>query len=325
MLKVGWHALSPHRRAWSHVCTVDAHAVSNRPCVVPLCLLSGTCRNPVCAATPFAALRACHPAQPAVARFAARRYPYRKLAASVRRIDRLIVPTWSDLNRQIIRCRRCPRLRDYCRRVAREKRRAYRDEKYWGRPVPNFGDPRARLLVVGLAPAAHGGNRTGRIFTGDRSGEWLFRALHKAGFSSLPRSESRDDDLRLIDCAITAVCHCAPPGNKPEPGEIENCRQWLQETIDLLPVRVFVALGQIAWRAVIDEARRRGWSSGKRPPFSHAAVVPLGDGKVLIGSYHPSQQNTFTGKLTVPMFDRVFALARKHLVATGDLRAAPPR
>ena len=235
------------------------------------------------------------------------------------------MPTWSDLNHQIVRCRRCPRLRDYCRRVAREKRRAFREDDYWGRPVPNFGDPRARLLIVGLAPAAHGANRTGRMFTGDRSGEWLYRALHKAGFASLARSESRDDGLRLIDCAITAVCHCAPPGNKPAPAEIAHCRDWFRETIDLLPVRVFLALGQIAWRAVVDEARRRGWSTGTRPRFGHAAVVPLADGKVLIGSYHPSQQNTFTGRLTVPMFDRVFALARKHLDATGDLRAASSR
>jgi uracil-DNA glycosylase family 4 len=235
------------------------------------------------------------------------------------------VPTWSELIRQITHCRRCPRLRDYCRQIAREKRRSFRDQDYWGKPVPNFGDPRARLLVVGLAPAAHGANRTGRMFTGDRSGEWLYRALHKAGFASLPRSASRDDDLRLMDCAITAVCHCAPPGNKPEPGEIAHCRGWLQETIDLLPVRVFLALGQMAWRAVVDEARRREWSSGTRPRFGHAAVVPLGGGKVLIGSYHPSQQNTFTGRLTAPMFDRVFVLARKHLDVTGDVRAASSR
>jgi uracil-DNA glycosylase family 4 len=235
------------------------------------------------------------------------------------------VTTWSGLNRQIIRCRRCLRLRDYCGQVAREKRRAYRDEEYWGRPVPNFGDPRARLLIVGLAPAAHGANRTGRMFTGDRSGEWLYRALHKAGFATLPHSAGRDDDLRLIDCAITAVCHCAPPDNKPDPGEIAHCSGWLRDTIDLLSIRVFLALGQIAWRAVVAECRRRRWTSGAQPRFSHAAVVPLGDGKVLVGSYHPSQQNTFTGRLTAPMFDRVFALARKHLDATGDLRAAAAR
>jgi uracil-DNA glycosylase family 4 len=217
------------------------------------------------------------------------------------------------LNNRIIRCRRCPRLREYCRQVAAEKRRAFLEHDYWGRPVPNFGDSRARLLVVGLAPAAHGANRTGRMFTGDRSGEWLYRALHKAGFASQPRSERRDDDLRLIDTAITAVCHCAPPANKPAPDEIANCGEWLRETIDALPVRVFMALGQMAWRAVIDEARRRGWWNAPRPRFKHAAVVALRDGHILIGSYHPSQQNTFTGKLTEPMFDRVFSLVRKHL------------
>lgn len=221
--------------------------------------------------------------------------------------------TWQTLNNKIIRCERCPRLRDYCRLVAAEKRRAYRDDDYWGRPVSNFGDPRARVLIVGLAPAAHGANRTGRMFTGDRSGEWLYRALHKAGFANQPQSASRDDGLELIDCAITAVCHCAPPDNKPTPAEIVHCRSWFQETTDLLPVRVFVALGQIGWRAVVDEARRREWWNEKLPRFGHAAVVRLRDGHVLIGSYHPSQQNTFTARLTEPMLDRVFALARQHL------------
>ena len=207
---------------------------------------------------------------------------------------------WTDLNRKIVRCRRCPRLRDYCRLVATEKRRAYRDWDYWGQPVPNFGDKKARVLIVGLAPAAHGANRTGRMFTGDRSGEWLYLALHKAGFASQARSERRDDKLRLIDCAITAACHCAPPANKPDPGEIADCQSWFQETIDLLPVQVFVALGQIAWRAVIDEARRHSWWNDKLPKFGHATVVPLKEQRVLIGSYHPSQQNTFTGRLTEP-------------------------
>jgi len=223
------------------------------------------------------------------------------------------VPNWTDLNRRIVRCCRCPRLRQYCRQIAAEKRRAFREHDYWGRPVPNFGDSRARLLIVGLAPAAHGANRTGRMFTGDRSGEWLYRALNKAGFANQVRSVRRDDDLRLIDAAITAVCHCAPPANQPLPEEIANCREWLRETIDALPVRVFVALGQIAWRGVIDEARRREWWNAPLPRFGHGAVVSLRDGQVLIGSYHPSQQNTFTGKLTEPMFDRIFSLARKHL------------
>ena len=153
------------------------------------------------------------------------------------------------------------------------------------------------------------------MFTGDRSGEWLYRALFRAGFANSPRAEHRDDGLRLIDCAITATCHCAPPGNKPEPDEIVNCRGWFQDTIDVLPVRVFVALGQIAWRAVVDESRRRGWWNEKLPKFGHASSVKLSNGWTLIGSYHPSQQNTFTGKLTEPMLDRVFALARKEVEA----------
>lgn len=191
-----------------------------------------------------------------------------------------------------------------------EKRRAFQDWEYWGQPVPNFGDPKARLLVVGLAPAAHGGNRTGRVFTGDRSGDWLFRALHKAGFANQPTSLHRDDGLVLTDCAITAVCHCAPPDNKPALDEIENCRDWLVQTIDQLPVRILLALGHVAWQSVVREARRRVWLVGKTPKFAHAARAPLADGRWLLGSFHPSQQNTFTGKLTEPMFDRVFELAR---------------
>jgi uracil-DNA glycosylase family 4 len=223
---------------------------------------------------------------------------------------------WTQLNRKIVCCRRCPRLRDYCRQVAADKRRAYRNDNYWGQPVENFGDSAARVLIVGLAPAAHGANRTGRMFTGDRSGEWLYRALHKSGFASRPLAEHRDDGLRLMDCAITATCHCAPPGNKPEPGEIANCRDWFLETIDILPVQVFIALGQIAWRAILAEARRRNWWTEKLPKFGHAARVRLPRGRILIGSYHPSQQNTFTGRLTEPMLDRVFALAREHLLAS---------
>jgi uracil-DNA glycosylase family 4 len=220
---------------------------------------------------------------------------------------------WDALNAAIVGCRKCPRLNRYCGEVAREKRRAYLDWTYWGRPVPNFGDPQARLLIVGLAPAAHGANRTGRMFTGDRSGEWLYRALHKAGFASQPTSESRDDGLRLRDCAITAACHCAPPGNKPTPQEIDACGPWLDSTVRLHPVRVFVALGQIAWQVVIDYARSVDWWHGPRPKFGHDVSVPLAGDRWLIGSYHPSQQNTFTGKLTEPMLDAVFASARAKL------------
>lgn len=220
---------------------------------------------------------------------------------------------WESLNQNVVACTCCPRLCAYVREVAAKRKLAFAGWDYWGRPVPNFGDPRARLLIVGLAPAAHGGNRTGRMFTGDRSGDWLYRALHKAGFANQAASTDRADGLRLIDCAITAACHCAPPENKPTPEELANCSQWLIETFDRVPARVFIALGQIAWRSVVVEARRRGWYSGTGPKFAHAATVPLSDGRWLIGSYHPSQQNTFTGRLTEPMFDRVFRQARELL------------
>jgi uracil-DNA glycosylase family 4 len=220
---------------------------------------------------------------------------------------------FDELNEKIIACERCPRLREYCRGVAQEKRAAFRHWDYWGKPVPNFGDPNARLLIVGLAPAAHGANRTGRMFTGDRSGEWLYRALHEAGFANQATSTDRDDGLELLDCAITAVVHCAPPGNKPLPEELANCHRWLADTFDLVPARVFLALGQIAWRAVVVEARRRDWYEGPMPKFAHGAKVPLAGGRWLLASYHPSQQNTFTGVLTKAQFDRVFRAARRLL------------
>ena len=216
---------------------------------------------------------------------------------------------WNQLNRSIEACDSCERLRDHCSKIARTKRKAFRDWSYWGRPVANFGDFPARLLLVGLAPAAHGANRTGRMFTGDRSGDWLFRALHKAGLANQPQASHRDDGLQLRDCAITAVCHCAPPDNKPSREEIENCRPWLDQTIDLTRPRVLLALGQLAWKNVLDQAFQRGWLDGRRPKFGHAAEVPLNGGRWLLGSYHPSQQNTFTGRLTQPMFDQVFERA----------------
>jgi uracil-DNA glycosylase len=222
-------------------------------------------------------------------------------------------PDWDSLDRAIVACARCPRLRAYCRDVARTKRAAFADWDYWGKPVPNFGDPRARLLVVGLAPAAHGGNRTGRVFTGDRSGEWLFRALYRAGFANQPMSTARNDGLVLADCAVTAVLHCAPPANKPRPDEVAHCHEWFARTIDLLDAGVFLALGQIAWRAVVGEARRRGWHEGPMPRFAHGAAVELAGSRWLVGSYHPSQQNTFTGLLTETMFDDVFELAKRLL------------
>ena len=218
-----------------------------------------------------------------------------------------------SLNTRIVACDRCPRLREHCAEVAATRRRAYLDWDYWGGPVPNFGDPRARLLIVGLAPGAHGANRTGRMFTGDRSGDWLFRALHVAGFANQPDATDRDDGLELTDCLVTNACHCAPPGNRPAKDELESCREWFDETVDLLPVRVFLALGAIAWRAVVDLARRRDWYSGPIPKFSHQAEVPLSQDRWLLGSYHPSQQNTFTGRLTEEMFDGVFSQARAKL------------
>ena len=210
-------------------------------------------------------------------------------------------------------CELCPRLREYCQDLAREKRRAFAAETYWGKPVPNFGELSAELLIVGLAPAAHGGNRTGRVFTGDRSGEWLFRALHKAGFANQATSLHRDDGLQLMNCAITAVCHCAPPDNKPATGEIANCRRWFDETLDVVPARAYVALGQIAWNNLLQAFVRRGWYAGRKPRFGHCSLVPLTNHRWLLGSYHPSQQNTFTGRLTEEMFDRVFLEVRQLL------------
>lgn len=223
---------------------------------------------------------------------------------------------WDQLNQQIVDCERCPRLRQHCTTVATEKRRAFLAWDYWGKPVPNFGDPRARLLIVGLAPAAHGANRTGRMFTGDRSGDWLYRALAKAGFANQQTAESLDDGLELFDCAITATCHCAPPQNKPSREEITHCREYLSATIHLLPVKVLLALGQIGWQTAIDDARTRDWWSGPRPRFGHGAQVKLSNGPWLLGSFHPSQQNTFTGKLTESMFDAIFTEAKRLINST---------
>jgi uracil-DNA glycosylase family 4 len=217
------------------------------------------------------------------------------------------------LARRIPRCERCPRLRAYCREVARAKRRAYRDWTYWGKPVPGFGDAAARLVLVGLAPAAHGGNRTGRIFTGDRSGDWLYGALHRHGYASQAESVSRDDGMRLQGAYVTAAGRCAPPGNRPTPGELARCRPYLAEELAaLVCARVVVALGGVAWDAVL-----RVWSDAghtiprPRPRFGHGAVARVSpELPVLLGSYHPSQQNTQTGKLTRAMFDVVFQRAQ---------------
>jgi uracil-DNA glycosylase family 4 len=223
------------------------------------------------------------------------------------------VAVWNSLNAQIESCAACPRLREHCQQIAETKRRAFRDEDYWGKPVPNFGDSRADLLIVGLAPAAHGANRTGRMFTGDRSGEWLYRALHKAGFANQPDSRRRDDGLQLTNCCITAICHCAPPGNKPSREEIAHCQPWLSATLDSVPARVMLALGQLAWNQLLKLCQQRQWHVGAKPRFAHRAIAELAGDRWLLGSFHPSQQNTFTGRLTEPMFDAVFRDARKLL------------
>ena len=213
----------------------------------------------------------------------------------------------------VVDCDSCPRLIRYCRGVAKEKRKAFETWEYWGRPVPDFGDARAGLLIVGLAPAAHGANRTGRMFTGDRSGEWLYRALHRAGFANQPDSVSSKDRMKLKGALITAVCHCAPPDNKPAPGEIENCRSWLEGAFDQTPFQAVLALGAIAWKASLLELKRLKILPKGDLKFMHGKRVQLEDGRLLMASYHPSQQNTFTGRLTEPMFDEIFAHARNFL------------
>lgn len=209
---------------------------------------------------------------------------------------------------EIIACNRCPRLRTHCKKVAREKRAAYLADTYWGKPVPSWGDPRARLMIIGLAPAAHGANRTGRMFTGDRSGDWLYRALHKAGFANQATASRADDGLKLRDTWISATAHCAPPDNKPTPEEIGNCADYLvRELAVMKQAKVYLALGQIALAAFWPKI-----GAGKaRPKFGHGVEVPLEGGRTLLLSYHPSQQNTFTGRLTEPMFDRIFSRARE--------------
>ena len=210
---------------------------------------------------------------------------------------------------EIIGCRSCPRLVEWRERVAREKTVRFADQTYWGRPVPGFGDPAAGILVVGLAPAAHGGNRTGRIFTGDRSGDFLFGSLHRVGLSNRSTSVSRDDGLRLIHAYLSAVNRCAPPDNKPTPAERDTCLPFLEREITALErLRVLVALGAFAWDGALRALSMLGHPTRPRPRFGHSAEAPVGP-FVLLGSYHPSQQNTFTGKLTPPMLDAVFERA----------------
>jgi uracil-DNA glycosylase len=217
----------------------------------------------------------------------------------------------------IISCDRCPRLRTYCAEIARTKRRAYKDDVYWGRPVPGFGDPNARLLIVGLAPAAHGANRTGRVFTGDGplgSGDFLMSALHRAGFANIPTARDVNDGLALADAYIAAAVRCAPPDNKPTREEIANCLAHLEaETSALRQVRVVVALGRIGFDAWLQLLRRRGVDLRPRPAFGHAVAHTLPNGQTLVGCYHPSRQNTNTGKLNARMMDEVFFRAREAL------------
>lgn len=217
------------------------------------------------------------------------------------------------LNSQITSCNLCPRLRTHCTEVARVRRRAYLDWEYWGRPVPSFGDPDARVLALGLAPGAHGSNRTGRPFTGDGSGDFLYPVLHDAGFASQPKASSRDDGMELTDLWITSVVRCAPPGNKPSPEELRNCAPWVDQEIALLKkLRVVVCLGRIAFDGLLAWEQRRGSSVVRSAyPFAHGAEFTLPSGLKAITSYHPSLQNTNTGKLTKPMFLRVFMRARE--------------
>ena len=218
------------------------------------------------------------------------------------------------LHNEIVNCTRCPRLRAHCTSIAAVKRRAYRDWEYWGRPVPAFGDPHARVLILGLAPGAHGSNRTGRMFTGDGSGQMLYRVLHKTGFASQAESSSRDDGLTLSDAYITAAARCAPPGNKPTPAELRNCRPFFERELDLLvDVKVVVALGKIAFDTYLDVLKSRGVIATRAPfVFGHNCEFQTAPGQPrLVSSYHPSQQNTSTGKLTEKMLVDVFRRARR--------------
>jgi uracil-DNA glycosylase family 4 len=248
----------------------------------------------------------------------------------VRRKARAASAAWARLEREIVACTRCPRLRAHCEQVARARRRAFRDQEYWGRPVPGFGDRQARILLVGLAPAAHGANRTGRMFTGDGSGDWLYGALHRAGLASQPTATHRDDGLSLAGVYVSAAGRCAPPDNRPSPEELASCASFLDREIDLLgELRVAVALGRIAWDAVlrrVDRVAPRTLGT-PRPAFAHGArtrVALRGPGREvwLVASYHPSRQNTQTGRLTRPMLDSVIGRAKRLAAGSGSVPAA---
>jgi len=223
------------------------------------------------------------------------------------------------LREEIVKCRKCPRLVAYRRKVAREKRRAFRDWTYWGRPVPGFGDPRAELVIIGLAPAAHGANRTGRMFTGDRSGDFLYAALHRAGFANQAASVNRNDGLELKNAYITATIRCAPPENKPLPGEILHCRPFIERELAVLQPRAVLALGRIAWDGYLEILKQRGViSSRSQFPFAHGAEAELPEAfPRLFGIYHPSQQNTQTGRVTPAMYDRAFERILSYLRQRG--------
>jgi uracil-DNA glycosylase len=218
----------------------------------------------------------------------------------------------AELDAEVVMCRRCPRLVDWRERVAAEKRAAFADETYWGRPITGFGDPAARILVLGLAPAAHGGNRTGRVFTGDRSGDWLFASMWRCGLANQPVSRSREDGLELRGAYVTAAVRCAPPANKPLPAERDNCFPYLLRELELLrDLRAIVCLGGFAWEAALRARAALGEPTPRpKPRFGHGAELPAARWP-LIGCYHPSQQNTFTGRLTEPMIDAVFVRARE--------------
>ncbi len=226
------------------------------------------------------------------------------------------------IERRIVACERCPELRAYCAQVAREKKRAHADEVYWGKPVPAFGDPSARLMLVGLAPGAHGSNRTGRAFTGDASGDFLYPALYRAGFASQPNAGARNDGLELRDCIITAAARCAPPKNRPTPQQLRNCFPYLLEEFDALTrVRVMIGLGSIGFNAILNVLRERGFAFASRPAFAHGAHADATKGRrtiTTIASYHPSRQNTNTGVLTKEMFDAIFSRAKRVLRGSGS-------
>jgi uracil-DNA glycosylase len=227
--------------------------------------------------------------------------------------------TLEQLNQEIIACTRCPRLLAHCQQIGRDKRRAYLDWEYWAKPVPGFGDPQARVLILGLAPGAHGSNRTGRPFTGDSSGNFMYPVLHRTGFANQASAKHREDGLRLTDAYITAAVRCAPPGNKPTTEEIANCSAFLDRELESLQnVRVIVALGHIGFDAFLNHLKRRGLVASKKPyVFAHGAHYTLPDGRILVVSYHPSNQNTQTGKLTEAMFTQIFRRVARLLASRG--------